>query len=420
MNDHELEIVKKFRSRFHASRHDALIAEGVECADRAVVLYFCEGETSDSSDITVNGVAADGVQVSANSAKEKEILLEDVLARPKRAEVSQLLQALTQGWWSERLKFKSEKLPGARPLAGMYAHYLPEVGYDWSVEFDPEKGPVRMFRMDGRGRALEMPLPADDRAFYEQLGTYFDLAAGWRDLVVQHRMEHKLVVAEIEGGYLCGVREGAPGDLNPAAREEPEMAEAFSRYDPEPYDTLEFLSGPTAEELPFEDNYKIWLGKEVEAAKNGEIDLFVLARSSAFVAAVRELAEEREIEVRENEDDVLEFVAGGFSAKCPLEEPYLHTLHCARTFEQGAAENFLTLFEALSECAAAEKLLREKLCEPYHIAVEGGQLSLFKGEECLNEVDLLTLAKSTSFRSTEGRARLYALIGFDPDFGPLK
>ena len=390
-----MQNIEIFRQQFWRARREWIEAHDLETLDQGCCWYQTEGT-------------------------DEDLVLTDAFPPAGSGGLKALMAEITQ-WWRGRLAFKSE----LHPVGGLYAHYLPEMGFDWSVEFEGEKA-VRAWRMDGRGKAVELKIPEDDEMFHDQMGTHLDVKAGWRKLCEAWHREERLKVTEVEAGYLCGIRKGDPEGGDPASREEPDMGEAFSAYDPQAYDTLEFLSGADAVMLPFEaERIWDWLGDDAEAARKGEIELFVLASSAAFEAHIDDLMETRGFKktVRETgEGKSLRFSMGDVYADFDFDEHYLRTLHTGRSFAQGVRDFVCPLVDLVEDAADMMKTLRWRLKgSPYKVELTGGSiLTISQKKQKLGQWNLLALGGRTSFRGQEGEKRLLRLLGFDPETMQLR
>ncbi|MCA9544401.1 MAG: hypothetical protein KC613_08420 [Myxococcales bacterium] len=391
--------VDTFRRAFHTDRLAVIKAHGPETFDQAQVLY------------------------QASSGERSVVIRDAYHALPGGAGAAAFLQGLTEGWWARRQTFEGQAEPGEAlaPVAGLYARYLPEVGFDYSVEFGPE-GPTKAWRMDGRGKVTPLALPTDEGMFRDQTGTFFDPRAGWRWLVGEFRRTGRVAVAEIQGGYQIGVRQGVPDDPNPADREDEQLAEVFSRWDPHDYDTLEFLNGMLAEDLPLPgERFDEWLGEAAAAAGAGELDLFVLAESSEFLACVEDVAKERGIAVEwidPDEEVRLAFHAGPLRLEREFSFPYLQTLHTGRSFVAGALAYFGPALDALDEARALLDTAKGALAGHAVDVVDGTVMRVRDGAgREVRRFDLLALAGRQPFHGEQGKAEFLKLIGWDAGEG---
>lgn len=341
---------------------------------------------------------------------------------------------LTRDWWAGRQTFSGEQGEGLelRPVAGLYGHYLADVGFDYSVEFsaDPQAieetgGSVCAWRMDGRGKVTQLHLPANEGMFRDQAGTFFDPRAGWRWLVEQHAETGRLVVAELQAGYVMGVRPGVPGDPDPAGRDDPDLEAAFSRMDIARFDTLEFLGGPEAAQYPFVGElYGEWLGSAAAAVEAGTLELFVLADSSAFLATIEDMAKTRGIAVEwiDPEDDLrVALHAGPLRMEMAFAYPWLRTLHTGRSMTEGVADFYHPMAIALEEAHELYLILEAHFAErPYSLAVEDGVVLTVReagADAPIARASLVDMVGRSVDHGSSREAHAFELLGYDPQSG---
>jgi hypothetical protein len=384
--------LEPFRRSFFAERRELITRLGPEAFDQGQVLATC----------AITG---------------RQVVLRDAFPDPPSGSISEFLSRLTTEWWANRLQFTGEAEPGTRfeTTAGLYARYLPAAGYDWVVELD-RSGPVRSWRVDARQHASLLVLPEDDAMFRDQTGTFFDLRAAWRAMVDTFVREGTLAVAEVQSGYIIGVRPGVPGDPHPESREDPDLMAEFSAWDPRDYDTLEFLNGPEAEGLPPAERWPEWLADHAAAIEAGTIEIFVLADSTAFTEAVTDLASARGVEVRTAPDDRLRLVRGPLWSEVDLARPYLRTLHAGLDFAAGVRAFFLSAIATLDEAFDLLTALRERMTG-FQITVEGGSAVVIRvpgQSEPLGRWSLLGLVGRQGSHGTRELDEVLAFFGFDP------
>lgn len=420
-----------FRTAFHRARRELIGAHGPEAFDQAQVLY-------------------------ADAETGRQIVIRDAFPRAFGiGPIDAFVERLNRDWWRGRQTFSGDGGDGLKlvPVAGLYAHYLPEVGFDYSIEFAPgasapagEEGPdraggaerdepdpageaVAAWRMDARGRVTRLSLPKDEGMFRDQAGAFFDLRAGWRWLVERHqatgahRPTGELQVAEVQSGYIIGVRAGVPGDPDPAAREDDELAHAFSRFDIQRFDTLEFLGSPEAARYPFVgERYVEWLGAAAPAVEAGEIEPFVLADASEYLAAIEDLASQRGVAVAwiDPEDDIkVGLVKGPLRTEMAFSYPYLRTLHTARSFVEGASAFFGPFIDAIDEAHDLWTIAKEKITG-YDLRIEHGVVLVVSERGTDVPVGRWPLLNLVGRDNEHGAARVesfFQLLGYDPQTG---
>ena len=370
--------VTRFCERFHASRTDFISEFGPEAFDQGQVLY----------------------------SDDESVVVSDAFYGPQpEGPVDVFLTRLRDGWWSGRRTLRTDDGRTLNAVRGLYARYLGEVGFDWVVELGP-RGIECCWRRDARGRTWRLEVPTDEAMFRDQTGTFFDLRAGWRHLLARHLGGEALVVCEVQPGYVVGVRTGVPGDADPAARQDPELEHAFSRFAQGSYDTLEFLGGSEAARYPFHaERYRAWLGDDSTKVDRGEVELFALADSDGFLEGLRDLCERKGIDALVDHGDdeevpQIELQHGPLRLHVDFAYPFLRTLHTGRSFVEGTRAFYLPVVHALDE---ALELLRTAQGLLPGVRVEDGTVLVLEG---VGRWNLMSLAGRLAFRGTEGRDTL--------------
>jgi hypothetical protein len=227
-------------------------------------------------------------------------------------------------------------------------------------------------------------------------------------------------VIEVENNYMIGVRPGEPGSQeDPAEREDPHLEDAFSRFDAERFDTLEFLNGPDAVELPFqEERYPSWLPEAwLPALDAREHELFVLALSDGFFRAVEDMAEVRQVEVtllHSDERPTLKLHRGPVSRSIDFSLPYLKTLHSGRTFSEGAVDFVREDAERVRSASELYFGVNALLASsPFKAKVKKETLTISEGGLTRAELPLFTWAELGAFDGPKGPQRLLTLLGFE-------
>ncbi|MBU0553986.1 hypothetical protein KKF91_09545 [Myxococcota bacterium] len=376
-------------------------------ADRQGLVNRLRGETYDEGYVLYP--AAEG---------EADLIIKDAFQEQISEPIEAFMTRLSAQWWAHR-----QRRQGVAARSAFYCRYLPEVGFDWMVEFG-EEGAICCWRRDQRQRAWRLALPEDEGMFHDQLGAFFNARAGWRWLLSAYRAEAEaLTVSEIQPGYVIGARRGVPGDLHPEAREDPDLEIAFSRWDTTHYDTLEFLGGGAAEGYPFhEERYDAWIGAEAEAIERGEVEIFVLAESRRFVEAVEELACGRAIGIDWidiDDDPHAELYHGPLRLTMHFAYAYLRTIHTGLSFPEGARRFYGPVIDQLEDAGDLLDVARRRL-EGYDIQVEARQVLVIRqspNDPPLGRWGLMSLAGSHAFRGQEGEDAFLRFLGFDPEAG---
>ena len=388
----------EFRKSFRRARLDFVRRHGICAYDQAQALYVC-GRTGE------------------------EVVVTDAFpGQARKAPIEQVIESLSNGWLANRRNFKSDDSDLELELvAGVYAAFLPEVGFDYTIEFDLTEAadrPVRCWRVDGAGKASKLIVPSDEGTFHAQSGTFHDLRAGWRWLISSYAKDGRLRTEEVERGYFIGVRKGMPGDTDPAARDDEELEHAFSAHVNYGFDVLEFIGSTEAQKYPFQnETASTWLGEYAAPVAQGVIDMFVLANTDYFKDVVMELCETKECTLRfEDIDEQLvgHLGRGELSIRLDLGELMLRGIHTGRTF-CGIAQDFIgphadDLFEAtvLLESLVA-KLGR------YDLSITDGCILTVKDGSTSAQWNMLNLVGQQHEGSyVDGVLRL---MGFDPETG---
>jgi len=324
-------------------------------------------------------------------------------------------------------------------VCGFYARYLNASGFTFVLEFNythlknPTTPPV-LWRVDARSQGTKIVIPQDEGDFYDQMGAYLDLRMGWSWLIQQSEQRNALVTAEVEPGYLIGVRPGDPmSDEDPADREDPEIEAVFSRFDIERFDTLEFINLEGAGEYPFQlERFDCWLpDAQRDLLHSQRFEGFVLSQSERFYEAVEEVAERRHIELSWGSDeDLLSIILrrGPLWVERPFSLPYLWTLHSGRQHHEGAVDFFRDDLDRLHLASELYFAIRKELEAAY--GSEGGfTLEVHEGSELVLtttnsltsldqervRVPLIDWAAESVFEGKEGASRFLTLWGWNAE-----
>lgn len=358
-------------------------------------------------------------------AESLKVIADRVLLPKARSSALDFINALSEQWWAARAAIvEREGEAPVQALCGFYGRYLPATGFHLVAEFGPQ-GLTTLWRVDARGRGTALKPMLDEQDFYDQLGCFLDLRYGWRWVISRHLHTQRLVVVEVQPGYMIGARRGDPSDTGDfAEREDPEVEEAFSRFDAERFDTLELLNCEEAAEYPFAgERFDEWLPQEwVAMAQERKIELFTLASAEGFVKAIEDLAELRKVEVEmieEGEEALIKLHRGPVELTRPFALPYLWLLHSGRSFEEGAIDFFRDDAERVRVASDLFFSVRDALKPHPHLSarVEGERLILSHGKRDVAEAPLITWAPLGAFEGQGGAARLLTLIGVDLERG---
>ncbi len=367
------------------------------------------------------GVFDQGRCLYINRATGEHIVTDDTFdTRETQGPIDEFIGDLVDTWWASRRAFESAGQTELELVGGIYSHFLPEVGYDYTVEFRRE-GPIQSWRVDGAGKATKLALPEDELTFHGQTGTFFDLRAGWRALLSKFETAPRLTLEEVEPGYYLGIRKGMPGDDDPASRPDPELEFAFSQHVDYRFDTLEFLGSPEAQSYPFEsERFPEWTGAHHEAITTGARDAFILASSERFIESVEDLIEARSLEItlQVSHDELKATIERTpLSIEVDLGTLFLRTLHTGRSFARGLTAFLSPTLDLLDDAFEVWTVATSNL--PNHsITIENGSLMVIQRPgEAPSRWELMTMAGRSR---THGAARtegILRLLGFDPSTG---
>jgi hypothetical protein len=408
---------------FKRIRQDAL-KWGGEHVDMAWVYYpdhtiLSEERTEETSEKVSEGENSAHPHKTPLYLMDLRLVTDRIFLPKARCFGDDFIDSVTTEWWGARAEVIMAQGESARPaICGFYGRYLSASGFAMVIEFGPD-GREHIWRVDARAQGVSLPLPQNEEDFYSQFGTPLDLHYGWRWLLERYIETERLCTAEVEPGYLIGVRRGAPfSEEDPSDREDPEIQEVFSRFDIERFDTLEFLNHEVSERYPFsEERYEEWFPESyIEHLKRNEIELFTLSQSERFFQAIEEVAERRKVEVSlEGADDhvTLTFTRGPWSITRPFALAYLWTLHTGRKYEEGAIEFFRADLERLYSASELYFKLLTPLAE-HRLEVSGDHLKVSdsRGAERAN-IPLLSWSAAGAFDHADGVTRLLRFIGFD-------
>ena len=455
-----------FRRMFHKQRMTLTREYGVEAYDQGEVLYRC------------------------NNCQAPIVVRDAFYGREPTGPVEEFQAELASRWFGARATLQSDackkcRAPGPLPARrALYAHFLPEVGFDFTFEiepagaFAPPGGPVentggpvdaaraaraaasaksepeiaefpaaavtRCWRMDARGRVTRVAGLRSELDFRDQTGTFFDLRAGWRELVATWRQGTSTrragglpvtAVAEVQSGYIIGVRVGVPGDPNPEQRHDPELEQHFGRYERRTYDTVEFLGRTDPANTPFHGElFDEWCGEIASEVSAGRVELFVLADSSEFLACLEDFCAHRGVAVEWIEPDTdlrVAFHLGDLRVEAAFAYPFLRTLHTGRTFHAGARAFYAPIVTALEDASDILEIVEQEVKGHTTDVIDGTLLRIrvaddSEGPDAGREVgrwNLMTIAGRLAFRGEEGVTALMNLLGYDRErqaFRPMR
>ena len=264
-----------------------------------------------------------------------------------------------------------------------------------------------------------MPPPKSDGDFRDQTGTFLDLRFGWRWLAETYAKERGLVAAEVETGYVIGLRPGvADSELDPLERFDPAVEELADRYGRTRFDCVEILNADIADELPFaaevfsHDLLRRYLPSE-------SVEVFVLASSESFLAMVEEFADQDAVVatlIEEASETHLQLSRGPVAHRVAFAYPFLRTLYTARSFPDGVREFIAPL---IRQVAVAHEIY-ERLCRllaDYTIEVDEFGVATISdsGTTQLARINLFRASNQLWTNSSESESDLLKLVGLDPE-----
>jgi hypothetical protein len=395
--------IETFRKAFITARRTLIAGHGPEAFDLGHSLYICP-ETSQSM-----------------------VVSDSFLHREGCGPVEAFVQNIEETWWKKRSRNPPETEGKVlEPICGLYGHFLPGSGFDWIVEFQEGGTHTRFWRVGADGRETELISPEHEGIFRDQMGGFFDLRSGWRWICESHLSTGEFLIREVEPGYLMGARPGVPGDPNPSGREDPELVHAFSRWDTQDYDVLEFLGSHEAESYPFHGERCIeWLGERGPLVTGGQIDLFILGDSRCFFGAVRELCDQRQVEAtwpQEEPDGRLFLSRDDVRAELHFAYVFLRTLHTGRTFAEGARAFVQPTLNLVEEASDLCRNLKEKLPHYEIRVVDGMTLEVREpGEQTpIGCWSMVNLVGRSNLRGSGGLETALKLLGFNAESGRIE
>ena len=224
----EIKAIDAFRRQFFKERINQVRKHGILTFDEACLLMHDE-------------------------RADKDVVVTDTFSNDRaHGAISHFIAGVSQSWWAPR-QTDGGDMTSSRPLFGFYAHFLPQVSFDIVFEIQaPDLEPVMVWRIDARGNADALRIPKDEGEFRDQTGTFLDLRFGWSWLAQTYASEKSMVAAEVETGYVIGLRPSVTGSgEHPLERADPEVEELIDRYGRTRFDCVEILNLPDAAELPF-------------------------------------------------------------------------------------------------------------------------------------------------------------------------
>jgi hypothetical protein len=146
-----------------------------------------------------------------NEESKTDVLVSDTFSNERaHGSIAQFVAGVSASWWTPR-QSPTGAQAHLKPAYGFYAHFLPQVSFDIIFEFRaPDLAPVAVWRVDARGTADALPPPETDGDFRDQTGTFFDLRFGWSWIAQEFAAQRAMVAAEVETGYVIGIRAAKP------------------------------------------------------------------------------------------------------------------------------------------------------------------------------------------------------------------
>ena len=390
----ESKAIDSFRRQFFKSRLEKVRTHGVQVFDEAALLL-------------------------RDLEKDRDVLVTDAfpLERP-HGSINHFMAGIAASWWMPRQPTATSG-SSLSPRCGLYAHFLPQTNYDIIFEFEADKeAPKMIWRLDARGRAAALPTPKNDGDFRDQAGTFLDLRFGWRWLANEFSQQNALVAAEVESGYVIGIRPATEdAEVDPLERVDPAVEELADRYGRTRFDCAEILNSEEAGALPFAA--EVFCNDLLQRYLPGRrAEVFVLASSENFLGMVEEFAEHEgvQVELTDHDDELrLHLTVGAIRHSIAFAYPFLRTLYTARSFPDGVREFLVPL---IRQVAGAHDI-HERVCQmlPNHeIKVDDmGVMTVSDEAQQLTRLNLFRTSGQMWTHSAESDADLLRLIGLDPD-----
>ncbi|MGB0646523.1 MAG: hypothetical protein ACPGQS_05065 [Bradymonadia bacterium] len=391
----EIKAIDAFRRQFFKERINRVRKHGILILDEACLLMHDE-------------------------RAEKDVVVTDTFSNDRaHGAISHFIAGIAQSWWGPR-QGGAEDTTSSRPLFGFYAHFLPQVSFDLVFEFRaPDLAPVMVWRIDARGNADALPIPNDDGEFRDQTGTFLDLRFGWSWLAQTYASERSMVAAEVETGYVIGLRPAATdGSEHPLERADPEVDELVDRYGRTRFDCVEILNLPDVAEMPFAS--EVFCDSLLARFLPGiPVEIFVLASSEHFINIIEEYADQAGVvvDVRHAQSEAkLVLSKGDITQTIDFSYPFLRTLYTARSFPDGVKAFINPVIEQVS--GAHDIHLRMVATLPEHIiSIDEFGVATVEGQdgELVSRSNLFRLSGQLWTGSDSSNAALLNVLGIDPD-----
>jgi hypothetical protein len=353
-----------------------------------------------------------------NEESQADVLVSDTFSNDRNhGSIAHFIAGVSASWWAPR-QSPTGVQSHLKPAYGFYAHFLPQVSFDIIFEFrSPELAPAVVWRVDARGNAEALPPPDTDGDFRDQTGTFFDLRFGWSWIAQQFGAQKAMVAAEVETGYVIGIRAAKREGRDEQDDSDLEVTELADRYGRTRFDCAEVLNESDVDTLPFAS--EMFCASMLERYLPGAlVEVFVLASSECFVAMIEEFADQAEVEVQvkhRQSKTYLTLSKGTIVQTIDLAYPFLRTLYTARSFPDGVKAFVNPVIEQIGSAHDIYEKLVQVLPDYVLSVDEFGVLTVTNERgEVLARNSLFRLSGQLWTGSSQSESQLLTLLGLDP------
>jgi len=253
-----------------------------------------------------------------------------------------------------------------RPISGVFARYLPEVGLDVHIHLirgGNRITDIEYFVMNVAGEVRTLPRPKDSIDFLHTVGTPLSLRAVWSSFVAKDAFASEIQTLSVQDGYFLAMRPFANSDADVGR-----MAQPFYEWISElqkdgGFDVIAYFRDLDDDQLNIkpEASYRAWLDGYASEIDRALIDPMIIVDSNAFVSVLNELAFMYGLSAeRDSGADTLyvKFSGGDISVRLNLAPLLFRIIHEGYTFHRGIKQYLMDELRAISVTAEVVPLLR--------------------------------------------------------------